>query len=120
MQPIAFKNITGGNICYVHFYYTLPICRKIVAGMAVLESRVIAIQNEKRPVMGYEQIAAVDLGSNSFRLEIGRIDGDQIYSLGSLKESIRLASGLTRDKRLDEQAQQRGLETLGRFAERLR
>ena len=39
--------------------------------------------------MGYEQIAAVDLGSNSFRLEIGRIDGDQIYSLGSLKESIR-------------------------------
>ena len=91
-----------------------------MAGMAVLESRVIAIQNEKRPVMGYEQIAAVDLGSNSFRLEIGRIDGDQIYSLGPLKESIRLASGLTRDKRLDEQAQQRGLETLGRFAERLR
>ena len=70
--------------------------------------------------MGYEQIAAVDLGSNSFRLEIGRIDGDQIYSLGSLKESIRLASGLTRDKRLDEQAQLRGLESLGRFAERLR
>ena len=70
--------------------------------------------------MGYQQIAAVDLGSNSFRLEIGRIDGDQIYSLGSLKESIRLASGLTRDKKLDEQAQQRGLETLGRFAERLR
>ena len=70
--------------------------------------------------MGYEQIAAVDLGSNSFRLEVGRVVDDQIYSLDSLKETVRLASGLTRDKLLGEEAQQRGLETLGRFAERLR
>jgi exopolyphosphatase/guanosine-5'-triphosphate,3'-diphosphate pyrophosphatase len=46
--------------------------------------------------MGYEQIAAVDLGSNSFRLEVGRVVDDQIYSLDSLKETVRLASGLTR------------------------
>ncbi len=70
--------------------------------------------------MGYEQIAAVDLGSNSFRLEIGRVVDDQIYHLDTLKEPVRLASGLSSDKFLDEPAQRRALETLGRFGERLR
>ena len=70
--------------------------------------------------MGYEQIAAVDLGSNSFRLEVGRVVENQIYPLDSLKEPVRLASGLTREKILNDEAQQRGLETLSRFAERLR
>ncbi len=70
--------------------------------------------------MGYEQIAAVDLGSNSFRLEVGRVVENQIYPLDSLKEPVRLASGLSREKILNDEAQQRGLETLSRFAERLR
>lgn len=70
--------------------------------------------------MGYEQIAAVDLGSNSFRLEVGRVVEDQIYPLDSLKEPVRLASGLSREKILNDESQQRGLETLSRFAERLR
>lgn len=70
--------------------------------------------------MGYEQIAAVDLGSNSFRLQIGRVVDDQIYPLDTLKEAVRLASGLTREKYLNEVAQQRALETLCRFGERLR
>jgi len=70
--------------------------------------------------MGYEQIAAVDLGSNSFRLEIGRVVDDQIYHLDTLKEPVRLASGLSSDKFLDEPAQRRALEALGRFGERLR
>ncbi len=70
--------------------------------------------------MGYEQIAAVDLGSNSFRLQVGRVVDDQIYPLDTLKESVRLASGLGPGKLLDEFAQQRGLAALGRFGERLR
>ena len=70
--------------------------------------------------MGYEQIAAVDLGSNSFRLQIGRVVGDQIYPLDTLKEPVRLASGLTSEKQLNAVIQQRALETLSRFAERLR
>ena len=57
--------------------------------------------------MVYEQIAAVDLGSNSFRLQVGRVVDDQIYPLDTLKESVRLASGLTPAKFLDEPAQQR-------------
>ncbi|MBL8490954.1 MAG: exopolyphosphatase [Rhodocyclaceae bacterium] len=70
--------------------------------------------------MDYEQIAAVDLGSNSFRLQVGRIVGNQIYPLDGLKEAVRLAAGLTADKRLDGPSQLRGLEALARFGERLR
>ncbi|MBI4741484.1 MAG: exopolyphosphatase [Betaproteobacteria bacterium] len=70
--------------------------------------------------MAYESIAAVDLGSNSFRLQVGRVLDDQIYPLDSLKEPVRLASGLTGDKLLDTASQQRALGALRRFAERLR
>ncbi len=69
--------------------------------------------------MIYETVAAVDLGSNSFRLQVGRVVDDQIYTLDSLKESVRLASGLTADKRLDEESQARALDALRLFGERL-
>ena len=65
-------------------------------------------------------IAAVDLGSNSFRLQIARVEGDQLYMLDGLREPVRLAAGLTADKYLDAEVQQRALAALGRFAERLR
>jgi len=69
--------------------------------------------------MKNELIAAVDLGSNSFRLQIGRIVNDQIYPLDSLKEAVRLAAGLSPEKVLSEEAQQRGIAALSRFQERL-
>ena len=65
-------------------------------------------------------LAAVDLGSNSFRLQIARVENDQLYMLDSLREPVRLAAGLTDDKRLDKAAQQRALVCLQRFGERLR
>lgn len=70
--------------------------------------------------MAHKLVAAVDLGSNSFRLMVGRIVGDQIYPLDSLKEPVRLAAGLGPDKILDAAAQERGIEALRRFGERLR
>jgi exopolyphosphatase/guanosine-5'-triphosphate,3'-diphosphate pyrophosphatase len=68
----------------------------------------------------YTTLAAVDLGSNSFHLQVARAVGDQIYPLDSLREPIRLGAGLNREKRLDEESQQRALECLSRFGERLR
>ncbi len=65
-------------------------------------------------------LAAVDLGSNSFRLQIARVENDQLYMLDGLREPVRLAAGLTDDKRLDKAAQQRALICLQRFGERLR
>jgi len=69
--------------------------------------------------MSYELIAGVDLGSNSFRLQIGRIVGDRIHPLETLKEPVRLGSGLTREKLLDHASQQRAIEALRRFGHRL-
>src|SRR3954470_11690601 len=70
--------------------------------------------------MEYNTLGAVDLGSNSFHLEVGRVVDDQVYPLDSLKETVRLAGGLTPDKQLDDLAQQRALAALKRFSERLR
>jgi len=65
-------------------------------------------------------LAAVDLGSNSFHLLVGRVVEGQIYPLDSLREVVRLGGGLTADKRIDRATQARALEALGRFGERLR
>jgi len=71
-------------------------------------------------VAEYPTLAAVDLGSNSFHLQVARVDGDQIYPLDALREPVRLGAGLTAEKRLDEPSQERALECLMRFGERLR
>ncbi len=68
----------------------------------------------------YSTLAAVDLGSNSFRLQIARVVDDQIYPLDSLRGTVRLAAGLTPDNFLDEAAEKRAIECLNRFGERLR
>ncbi|SDY52516.1 exopolyphosphatase [Nitrosomonas sp. Nm58] len=68
----------------------------------------------------YSTLAAVDLGSNSFHLQVSRVVGKQLYPLDSLKEMVRLAAGLTIDKKLDEACQVRALDCLKRFSERLR
>jgi exopolyphosphatase/guanosine-5'-triphosphate,3'-diphosphate pyrophosphatase len=71
-------------------------------------------------VVKQETLAAVDLGSNSFHLQIGRVVDDQIYLMDNLRDSIRLGAGLTRDRRIDQSTQSRALEALARFGERLR
>ncbi|RTZ44669.1 exopolyphosphatase [Candidimonas sp. SYP-B2681] len=68
-------------------------------------------------------LAAVDLGSNSFRLSIGRVvqrEGNaQIYAIDRLKESVRLAAGLDENNVISEEAIQRAVTILKRFGERL-
>ena len=68
-------------------------------------------------------LAAVDLGSNSFRLLLAEIDqssaGPQLRILDQIKESVRLGAGLDKHFDLSDEARQRALQALGRFAERL-
>jgi exopolyphosphatase/guanosine-5'-triphosphate,3'-diphosphate pyrophosphatase len=64
-------------------------------------------------------LAAIDLGSNSFRLEIGRYDHGQIQRIAYLKETVRQGNGLDEDRNLTPEAMQRGWDCLARFAERL-
>jgi exopolyphosphatase/guanosine-5'-triphosphate,3'-diphosphate pyrophosphatase len=68
----------------------------------------------------YNTLAAIDLGSNSFHLQVGRVEDDQLFYLDAFKESVRLAGGLTADKRLDAASQRRALDCLSRFGERLK
>ncbi|MFC4788734.1 MULTISPECIES: Ppx/GppA phosphatase family protein [Giesbergeria] len=64
-------------------------------------------------------LAAVDLGSNSFRLEIGRFEHGHIQRVEYLKETVRQGNGLDEDRNLTPEAMQRGWDCLARFAERL-
>ncbi|SPY07983.1 Ppx/GppA phosphatase family protein [Oligella urethralis] len=68
-------------------------------------------------------LAAVDLGSNSFRLTVGRIEernGESyIFAIDRLKETVRLAAGLDEDKVLSDEAIERAVGVLQRFAERI-
>ncbi len=64
-------------------------------------------------------LAAVDLGSNSFRLEIGHVDHGQIRRVEYLKETVRQGNGLDSERNLSLAAMQRGWDCLARFAERI-
>ena len=65
------------------------------------------------------QLAAIDMGSNSFRLEIGQLVDDRYRRIDYLKETVRLGGGLDAAGFLSEEAATRGLDCLARFASRL-
>lgn len=70
-------------------------------------------------------LAAVDIGSNSMRLEIGQLAAGSASAAGRyrridyLKETVRLGAGLDANGMLTEEAAQRGLACLRRFSARL-
>lgn len=64
-------------------------------------------------------LAAIDLGSNSFRLEIGVLEHGHIRRVEYLKETVRQGNGLDADRMLSQEAMQRGWDCLARFSERL-
>ena len=63
--------------------------------------------------------AAIDLGSNSFRLEIGQMDAGQLRRVEYIKETVRQGSGLDAERCLSQEAMERGWDCLARFAERI-
>lgn len=66
------------------------------------------------------RLAVVDLGSNSFRLEIGHSIGKQFRRTNYFKETVRLGNGLDGQSRLTPRAMQKGWDCLSRFGEQLR
>ena len=75
--------------------------------------------DEQPTVEEHTLYAALDLGSNSFHLVVGRFESDKLIVLDRHKESVRMASGLRSDGTLQKSAIRRALDSLGRFAERL-
>lgn len=66
-----------------------------------------------------QEIAAIDLGSNSFHMVIARVVNGALQVLGRLKQRVHLADGLDSNNVLSEEAMERGLACLALFAERL-
>jgi len=64
-------------------------------------------------------LAAIDMGSNSFRLEVGQVRGSRYQRHLYLKDTVRLGAGLDAELCLTEEAMQRGLDSLSRFAQHL-
>ncbi|MEM1114453.1 MAG: Ppx/GppA phosphatase family protein [Pseudomonadota bacterium] len=64
------------------------------------------------------QLAAIDLGSNSFHLIIARIEHGEMRPVEALAEKVQLGAGLKNGK-LSRAAIERGLDCLTRFAQLL-
>jgi exopolyphosphatase / guanosine-5'-triphosphate,3'-diphosphate pyrophosphatase len=66
-----------------------------------------------------EIVAAVDLGSNSFHMIVCSLKDGKLHTIDSLKEMVRLASGLDKKNHLDKETQARALACLERFGQRI-
>ena len=69
--------------------------------------------------MSSDLYAALDLGSNSFHLLVGRLVGGKIETVDRVKDTVRLAAGLQADRTLSKEAQSRALESLARLSQRI-
>ncbi|MFV0447618.1 MAG: exopolyphosphatase [Vibrio sp.] len=65
------------------------------------------------------EIAAIDLGSNSFHMVVAKVVDQDLQLISRHKQRVRLASGLDEQDNLDHASMERGLECLAMFAERL-
>ena len=69
------------------------------------------------PAEAFSLVAAIDLGSNSFHMVLAKVDHGEIRILERLGEKVQLAAGLDEQRQLSEEAMQRGLDCLRRFAQ---
>jgi len=73
----------------------------------------------QRPDSANSLWASIDIGSNSFRLELARLAGERYQRVSYIKENVRLGAGLDAQGMLTEEAMQRGLACLKGFGEQL-
>ena len=66
------------------------------------------------------QLAALDLGSNSFHLLIAQENQGRIHVIDKYKEMVRLGEGLIAGGQLSKEVTDRALKCLGRMAQRIR
>jgi len=65
-------------------------------------------------------IAAIDLGSNSFHMVVAEENQGQVVILDRIREMVRLAEGLDAQGQLEADVEQRALDCLSRFGQRIR
>ena len=80
-----------------------------------MNKEISALDNSDQPLL-----AAIDLGSNSFHIVVAKLVQGELQPIDLLSDKVQLAAGLDCNRMLTEEAQQRGLECLERFAQRVR
>ena len=78
-----------------------------------------ATPNAENATPAPDMLAAIDMGSNSFHMVVARLVHGEIRTVEKMGEKVQLGAGLDQYNRLTEAAQQRALECLSRFAQRL-
>ena len=66
------------------------------------------------------QLAAIDLGSNSFHMVVARVQNGQLHTIDKIKEMVRLAEGLDEHNLLSEEKMEEALACLRRFGQRIK
>ena len=79
-----------------------------------------AASTAEKAVSPPEMLAAIDMGSNSFHMVVARLVHGEIRTLEKMGEKVQLGAGLDQYNRLTEEAQERALACLSRFAQRLK
>jgi len=74
------------------------------------------VVDEARPPL---TVAAVDLGSNSFHMVIGRFVGPSLNVLDRMREPVRLAAALNSEGQLSVDGRRRAIACLERFGQRI-
>lgn len=69
------------------------------------------------PASNFPLIAAIDLGSNSFHMVMATVTHGELRIRERLGEKVQLAAGIDEQRLLSEDAMQRGLDCLRRFAQ---
>jgi len=87
--------------------------RVTIAGLSTENFLIMPHTNAK----SLSLIAAIDLGSNSFHMVVAKAHHTEIRILERLGEKVQLAAGISEDRLLSEEAMDRGLECLKRFAQ---
>lgn len=67
-----------------------------------------------------ENLAAVDLGSNSFHMIVASPRSGEFVVVDRIREMVRMADGLDEKHRLSAEAKQRALDCLARFGQRVK
>jgi exopolyphosphatase/guanosine-5'-triphosphate,3'-diphosphate pyrophosphatase len=66
------------------------------------------------------QVAAIDLGSNSFHMIVAELRANELIIVDRLREMVRLGAGLTPQRSLTQEIQLKALTCLERFGQRVR
>lgn len=65
-------------------------------------------------------LAAIDLGSNSFHIVVAQLNQGELRTVDVMSDKVQLGAGIDKQRYLSDEAKERGLACLSRFAQRIK